>query len=88
MTTINITRGTANPHFELPEDRQVGDDFTFQRQHLLVVTDEQGESFRRVLDHQGYNNYRGAYYNHLDNYLAVEFNGIFIGIETDGYAHS
>lgn len=52
------------------------------------LTEAQIESAKRVLNHQGIENFMEAYVDCREKYLALRFNHIFIGIETDGYAHS
>lgn len=89
MKTINLKHGSVNPYFT-PQDPalKVGDTFMHNGRGYLLVNDEQGTSFERVVRRQGRENYVEAYYDHLDGYLAVLFKDIFIGIEPDGYAHS
>ena len=89
MITINLKHGTVNPYFTPPDPAlKAGDTFVHNGRGYLLVSDEQGASFERVLHHQGHENYVSAHYDHLDGYLAVQFKGLFIGIEPDGYAHS
>ena len=95
MRAINISEGTTDDHMPTSTTK-VGDRVYVSGRsarkrggkNLLFVTDEQARSYEIIMRRQGTEGYEMTYYNHLDGYLAVQFNHIFIGIEPDGYAHS
>jgi hypothetical protein len=53
---------------------------------LGFCTDHQKESYAALKITHG--EPVSVYYDHLCDYLAVQFKYIFIGVEKDGYAHS
>jgi hypothetical protein len=61
---------------------------TLTEETTKLITEAQALAFNRVLSHQGPDNFIAAHYDNLCDCLIVQFKHIYIGIESDGYAHS
>lgn len=55
---------------------------------LAELNEAQSKSLHRVIAHQGEENLVDVRIDAFNDCVVVEFKHIFIGIESDGYAHS
>lgn len=71
-----------------PKDADLAFEFTACGHRCYVITELQAKAFNRVIEHQGREHFVAAWYDTLAECLILQFKHIYIGIESDGYAHS